>query len=65
MFDMENLKDWVDAKLVRYVDYALVKWVKDEEPELADTVLPLLMSASYSASLGQVCIDISQWLKVP
>lgn len=65
MFDMDNLKRWVDAKLVRYVDYALVKWMKDEEPELADAVLPVLMTASYSASLGQVCIDIEQWLKAP
>lgn len=65
MFDMENLKYWVDAKLVRYVDYALVKWMKEEEPELADAALPVLLSASYSASLGQVCIDIAQWLNAP
>ncbi len=65
MFDMETLKQWVDAKLVRYVDYALVKWMKDEEPELADSVLPLLMSVSYSASLGQVCVDLQQWLNTP
>ncbi|SBS27729.1 RecBCD enzyme subunit RecD [Marinomonas aquimarina] len=65
MFDLMSLKSWVDGRLVRYVDYALVKWIAEEQPALSNDVLPVLMAASYSASMGQVCIDLKQWLQAP
>ncbi|MFD1384525.1 exodeoxyribonuclease V subunit alpha [Rhodanobacter aciditrophus] len=65
MFNLEQIKSWVDADVARYVDFSLVKWLVTEDGELDERLLPLLLSVSYNASLGQVCIDLDKWLQHP
>ena len=65
MFSKELAKQWADTGLVRYVDYALVKWLYEEDAELSVDLWPLLMAVSYAASQGQVCVNLSHWLAAP
>ena len=65
MFELHDIKNWVDLGAARYVDFALVKWLASEDPQMNAEVIPLLLATSYSASLGQVCIDLDDWLLAP
>lgn len=65
MANMEMMLSWVDAGLIRYIDYALVKFVREQEHSSSDNSLLALLLTSHSVSLGQVCLDLDTVLSAP
>lgn len=65
MTKLEQMKSWVDAGLVRYVDYALVNFVKEQVADTQEDALLALLLVSHSVSLGQVCLDLKEVLDTP
>ncbi|MBM6550515.1 exodeoxyribonuclease V subunit alpha [Marinomonas ostreistagni] len=65
MTKMETMLSWVDLGLIRYVDYALVKFVREQVAEQNEDLLLALLLTSHSVSLGQVCLDLDAVLATP
>ena len=59
------MKSWVDAGLIRYVDYALVKFIQEQTQNVSDEALLAIMLTSHSVALGQVCINLEDVINTP
>ena len=65
MSNVNLMKSWVDAGLIRYVDYALVKFIQEQTQNVSDEVLLAIMLTSHSVALGQVCINLEDVINTP
>lgn len=65
MTKSELMLSWVDAGLIRYVDYALVGFVRAHAESVSDDTLLALLLTSHSVSLGQVCLELDRVLVQP
>ncbi|MBJ7549674.1 exodeoxyribonuclease V subunit alpha [Marinomonas ostreistagni] len=59
------MKSWVDEGLIRYVDYALVKFIQEQTQNVSDEALLAIMLTSHSVALGQVCINLEDVINTP
>jgi len=65
MSNVNLMKSWVDAGLIRYVDYALVKFIQEQTQKVSDEALLAIMLTSHSVALGQVCINLEDVINTP
>ena len=65
MSNVNLMKSWVDAGLIRYVDYALVKFTQEQTQNVSDEALLAIMLTSHSVALGQVCINLEDVINTP
>ena len=65
MSNVNLMKSWVDAGLIRYVDYALVKFIQEQTQNVSDEALLAIMLTSHSVALGQVCINLEDVINTP
>ena len=65
MSNVNLMKSWVDAGLIRYVDYALVKFIQEQTQNVSDEALLAIMLTSHSVALGQVCINLEDVKSTP
>ncbi|MEC8080283.1 MAG: hypothetical protein VX148_02235, partial [Pseudomonadota bacterium] len=65
MSNVNLMKSWVDVGLIRYVDYALVKFIQEQTQNVSDEALLAIMLTSHSVALGQVCINLEDVINTP
>lgn len=65
MTKLEQMHAWVDTGLIRYIDYALVNFIREQAQDTSEDALLAMLLVSHSVSMGQVCLDLKDTLVTP